>query len=221
MARQVVSQEDLVTKWRRWCDTVRSYLVQANHDRALWEATTKAIEDAAPESPGVWTTHYARLYAAGQLMAVRRVVRGKGGSSISLTRLLGDIANNPSVLSKEYYLSLSVEDSRTSLEDLSTRYEEMWGDGNGRVDPRKARDDKEALSRALVVAFEHADRRIAYIDETVADTRLSFAELNLAVEQVGVVYRRWAALLASVHYELTPALRDDWQQTFAVPLFPS
>jgi hypothetical protein len=125
-----LSDQKPVRKWLGWEDIIRRNLYQAFHDRQLWQETTAAAQQVSPEAPGAWLMHYARLYSDGQAMAIRRIVRGQDHRSASLERLLGDICNNPGVLSAPRYVShFPAGSAGSALEE----YERLWGDGTGRV----------------------------------------------------------------------------------------
>jgi hypothetical protein len=216
-----VDDEERRAKWRSWVDQIRGQLIQAHHNRELWEDTTEAIRRVAPESPGTWIRHYSEMYAAGQLMAIRRVVRG-GRDSISLVWLLKEIRAHPRVMSVDHYLGPVMERGASPefVDDLRDEYERLWGDGHGHVDPAKTREAQESLIRTLRAPLEHADRRIAHIDRKAVETLLTFDDLSEALNEVGKVYQRWAALLTAVHQELIPVVQDNWRASFAQPLFP-
>jgi hypothetical protein len=221
-----MTDDERLARWHEWDQVIRRDLIDVFHHRDLWQTTTKAIQRVAPDSPGTWIRHYATLYAQGQMVAIRRVVRGRNSGSVSLFRLLREIADHPAVISVDRHLQTATGADEDFRGVLRARYQDTWGDSAGvAVDPKKVRQAINALGQRLTVVFTRVDKQIAHIEEEEREevatkrTTFTFDELDQALRAVGEEYQHWADLLNCVHYELTPVVQTDWQATFAKPLF--
>ena len=66
-----------VDRWRSQLIELQPEVQAVHTNRILFRALVEAIRTHASETPAIWQSHYAGLYAASQMMSLRRIVRGK------------------------------------------------------------------------------------------------------------------------------------------------
>lgn len=129
MSVEVVPEQ--LQKWRRWTgEDIYGDVREMHFRRMIWREVGKML-DANPVGHVVssfWDFYHAN-YAEAQAVAVRRQADVRRGTS-SLRRLLDEIAGNPSLLTREGYVSLLGERGRNEL--LVQRMHRDWESVGGR-----------------------------------------------------------------------------------------
>ena len=210
----------ILETWGTWIDRIKRDLIYLHHHRELWKATTDAIIERAPASPAVWINHYGQLYVNGQAMAIRRIIRAKGPDTISLGRFMESIEEHAEVLCRSAVVERFV--ARTDgaehwFDYVGDSYDQDWNDGTGQLDLAKVRRDRAEINRIAGDVIELADVAVAHISAQ-ARPALTFGELDGAIVQTGELFQKYAGLVTSTHYVLTPAV-DEWRSSFYEPLF--
>lgn len=214
------SAEDIFAGWLDDLERLKHEVLVLHLDRYLWRELNKAI-DAEPPTSGSWTQHYARLYWQTQVMGLRRVCVSRRGS-ISLTSLLGDIADHPEVMTLQRHLDMyeGDEDFDYLRREAAKAFEAMWGDGAGGVDLAKFQKRAAELRSDLKAVLHWADKVLAHLDRQGTTLGLTFDEVSEATDTVGSVWKDLALLLTAGGWgTLTPVIQDDWQEPFRRPLF--
>lgn len=221
------AHQQVIAKWTRWLDEIRVHVLNLHHHRELWSRIRHAIETEAADTPDVFLAHYTQLYVDGQVMAVRRVVDPTDKQSVSLGRLLADIVNQHTVLTRERYVAMHEDgdDREWARKDRKRRavevFNEYWGDGTDALDPAKVAADLEELKVLSREVRSFATKTVAHIDRRGVNALPTFDNLDTAIEVVADTFKRYALLLtASSWVDLVPVIQNDWRATFRRPLFP-
>jgi hypothetical protein len=80
----------LLERWKEHLERLAERLQKVHIERLMFKALIKAIEDRAVGTPTTWPKHYARLYLAGQTMALRSLSKPAPGS-ITLSSLIREM----------------------------------------------------------------------------------------------------------------------------------
>jgi hypothetical protein len=138
-----------VTKWRGQIDTLRTALVRVHAHRQMWHEVIEALETRPPE-PTLWRSHYTGLYVNGQMMALRRLIRGSRRNHISLAGLLLSISKDPEAITTDFVVSIAAEMTTSKdpiwLDLPREGFERDWGDGSGHLDPGIPREGSRRAS---------------------------------------------------------------------------
>jgi len=90
------SDDDVKASWEREARQLLDDLVRIHFHRALWSSTVEAIDQRAPRTDRTWQMHYTRIYIDSQAMAIRRILRSRGGDPhSSLNNLLLQLESAP------------------------------------------------------------------------------------------------------------------------------
>jgi len=209
-----------VTHWRDHIDPLRTNLVQVLAHRQIYREVLAAVEsESAARRTWTWRNHYAFLYSQAQAMALRRVVRGNSGH-YSLSHLLWSMEEQAEAMTVNLVVAKAREYEPTRrIDDVIREFEVEWSDGNGRLNARIPRRDREALFRERRSVLDWADQTIAHIDPLVSASP-TFGDLDRAIDHVTGIFRRYGRLLGRAIYVLEMDL-DNWQAALSRPLFPA
>jgi hypothetical protein len=215
-------------------ETIRDDLIRLHHDRDIW----MQMRDALLASPGepIFLAHYARIYGEGQALGIRRQVEVRT-DSISLMRLLTEIAGRPDVPTRERYLGIFARardgvmaadppSGFTGLVDIfgvnEAYYDREWGDGRGNLNVQRVRDDQELLKKTADIVRRWANKTIAHIDAQGFNDDIRWGHLDEALSLLGDMFLRYDRLVRAATYgdgpdALVPGT-GDWQEAFRHPL---
>jgi hypothetical protein len=205
--------DDPLALWRGQIDPLRTTFVAIHAYRDMWREVTAALDRAQHRST-FWRNHYTKLYVDGQMMAVRRVIRGPNvAGQVSLTRLLHAIERQPEAVTADFVVAVAktVNPDPTWLDLVRSGFERDWGNGTGSLDPTIPRSDRAALLKAAEVVLAWADRTVAHID-TVQPTPPTFVELDQTIDHS-------TELLTGTHYSMSVIIPGDWQEPLMRPIF--
>lgn len=208
-------------KWLEWLEVLKNEVLALHHHRNLWKAMTDALE--LESEAETFRAHYTRCYADAAASAIRRLADGSTDrNSISLRRVIADIRANPSVMTRDRYVSLF--DEPGVIDPIRKRapkeFDEHWGDSGGRIRP----DLLDALDKTVAADTKRVagwvDRTVAHIDKRGVSDPPTFADLDAAIDSVGNVLRKLLLLLTAENWiAMTPTPQDDWRAPFRKPLF--
>ncbi len=213
--------EPLIAEWIAWLNDLRPDLEFTHFHGEMWREVTDAMWERAPETPGVWRAHYLRLYVDGAAMAVRRLLRTGGSGTITLGKILEGISNHPELFTTDRYLERwEGRNGPDQLERARIEFDRDWTDGQGCLDLRRVRRDRQQMN-------EIADRVVQFADESLAHTipgrpmveGLTFGNLNKAIDHVTETFQQYAAMLTGNWYALVPIVTPEWKSSFYRPLF--
>jgi AbiU2 len=216
------AEDDLHAKWVKWLETIRNEThtlwLYRDYQRGLSEMT-QANDDIPPttffHALGVW-------YAAAQMTGVRRQL-DRDQRSVSLWRLLNDIAAHPEVMTRERHMSLWFDDDDDEIDrefktaDANRNYDRFAGAGNDSIDPKLTMEDRDRLQGLGEPITAYVNKRIAHRDEKNLPAAPTYGELNAAVDELGELLKRYVSLLQAVGLpELVPVHQEDWTRAFTV-----
>ena len=192
-----------VEKWQREIIRIRGSVIRLL-DHRRWNRVYEAIVSANPRlRPGTPVLDYFRnVYADYAVMAIRRQVRADG-DSVSLVGLLEDLAENSSFITRAWTRQL-YERPLASGERYPQQMAHTLADGTftqfadstaAHLDETIVRNDIERLSGATSKILGHSDRAVAHDDRRRARDAATFDDLNLAIDMIEEIAKRYLLLL--------------------------
>jgi hypothetical protein len=162
-------------------------------------------------------------------IAVRRLADSGGqDNTISIGRLLADIAKNAHLLTRQRFVKGYEDETEQrewaremSVEQADRDWRRFGGDGDA-FDATKVAPDLEQLKVTVNSVAAFADRQVAHIDRRGVKQSPTFAELDKAIEVLGEVLGMYSVLIKGsrmAFYE--PTIQDDWKSPFRRPIFES
>lgn len=208
-------------KWRLWLDRVKHDVLMASLERHLWKEVTTAITREVPTSPATFSDHYTRLYVHSQAMAVRRLMLHRNTDRRSLASLIVDLKRQPFVVTRTIYVEAHLEaPSDGHWRKLAAEhFDRLFGDGGESLSLEKLDSDLTTIKSVCGNISDYADNTVAHIGEQ--KVRVTFAELDSAIDLTEAMFKRYALLLTASDWILPPAIQDNWKASFSRPLFPT
>jgi hypothetical protein len=190
-------------KWQGDIARIRNAVVRLL-DHRRWNRVYEAIVSANPQlRPGMPVLDYFHnVYADYAVMAIRRQVRADD-DSVSLVGLLEDVAENSSFITRAWTRQL-YERPLTNGERYPQQMAHMLADGaftqfadsaGARLDETIVRNDIERLRGATSKILGHSDRAVAHDDRRGARDPATFDDLNLAIDMIEEIAKRYLLLL--------------------------
>jgi hypothetical protein len=210
-------------KWHRWLrEEIYPHVADLYHRREVWDDVTKFVRDQARKDAEFFLDTFTRMYVDSQASGVRRLVTG-GADSISLTRLMTEVADNHLDFTRDGFRRLwnlpqgnsSDIRERAKFQVMSRQMEENWAkfapNGEEVLDRGGVQADIERLQAKSESIKKFVDRTIAHIDRRGLDNLPSFDDLNNAVDAIGGAYCRYETLVTGSSHEhfLTPVIQGD------------
>ena len=223
MRPEVLSQinsDKRLAKWTGWLWNHIGPEIHSLHvNREMWLGTQQIIA-ANPTLPrSYWWQFMSDTYGTMLAVALRRQVEAKDGV-ITLGRLVLEISNTPTHLSRDYYLTRYGTDDTRLPWARQHWAEEFAGDVGDHLDPKIPVADLERMTNAVARVKAVADRHLAHRDRRAvpADSVAALGEAHDAIDVIGSIYRRYMCLMTGVENAvLLPPFDHDWQAVFRQP----
>ncbi|MBI2601289.1 hypothetical protein HYW42_05045 [Candidatus Daviesbacteria bacterium] len=214
-----MSTDPKFQKWLKWIEQIRddteSLLInKAIHKRYL--EIVKANPDI--QSPSDFHEWTVRNYGSYMVMGIRRQL-DTDSDVISLRRLLKELKDNPSLLTKKWFRTLY-----SSLEDKMPIPAESFADGDferhaGKLehfDPKIAEDDLAKLGELGKNIITFANKKLAH--NTTVQVTVTFNEINAFFEEFEKIVMKYILIFTAAGYDsLTPTWGYDWDEVFTKP----
>lgn len=205
---------DRYEKWRRWMAAIYSEVVDVVVHRHIFTETVELVKAHSElrDRPSTFFQFMKSGYATLATTAVRR----QGTShkdSVSLLRLLKEMANTPEALTCARYKA-AFPTWRTADEFFG-----RFADASGKkLDAAPIKRDAQRLQEAVQATVAYADQRVAHLDERSLRyefTRPTYADLDGALEALEDLAKKYQRLLnGSVPDETLPTWQYDWMAIF-------
>jgi len=213
--------EETRAKWDRWCERIGFDLLDLAVCTHIYKELI-AIILGNPFLVGTGSVYWLFLnltYTHYALAAIRRQLKD-GDDEVSLARLLRQVAENPTLLTREWFVGEPPEEIRALVEaSANSFFDQFAGDGNSIVAPAVVRSDLQQMQAALAALEVAADRTVAHLDRRGALERPQPQDIHEAVDVVLNMYQRYRTLTCRGPWEfnIPQSVGDDWRELFKVP----
>jgi hypothetical protein len=211
-----VTPDERFAQWVGWIERIKN----AVHALFLYRHMFRRLGEvtqAASLPPSVFFEALARWYASHQAIAVRRQIDMTRGT-ISLRRLLHDIATHPGVMSRDRHVALWDETDPYFVAEANANFDRFAGAGLPRIDAAAVRDDIARLDAAAEAIERHTNEAIAHSAQNPSGQVPTWGELHAAIDVIGEVVEKYYSLLtASMVWNMLPEIQDDWLAPFRQP----
>jgi hypothetical protein len=154
-------------------------------------------------------------YAEAQAVCVRRLVDTRKGT-VSLVRLVNEMAQNATVLTRDRYVS---NYDRSGTRPLGERdFDGLAGERAVHMPKSRLIALRNQIQTAGQTVKEYVDERIAHTGSAQA-AKLKWGELKQAVHDLSEAYTRVGSILTATHHVAEPVVSPEWQVPFMSPLF--
>jgi hypothetical protein len=205
-------------KWIRWLKVVHDDIQQLLIKRDIfWEVQDIIKTNSELRKPSSFYAYLGDTYVTYIAMGIRRQMKDDSrGRSISFVRLLTEIADTPTVLSRKYYVSL-YKDSADQL-PANADFDEFCGCDKTCISEKMVTADVRELRRVASVVEDFADKRIAHHDKRQPKVMPRFEQVDSCLDALDRLYCKYhLAFHAEAMDSLMPVYQYDWKQIFTVP----
>ena len=206
-----------IQKWIRWLDILQAEigsLVVAKH--VFWSVQDMIKQNPKIQKHSEFYSYLGNTYIAYAIMGVRRQIKCDS-QSVSLARLLKEIAEEPKQLSRKYYLGLYITTGHAHLADAHfDRFCDKPGDEF--VSSGMVIQDLHQLKSDAELCEDLGDKRVAHYDRRAPKKLPKFKELDQVVEHLHKLWLKYRlVLLADSWTSLLPTFQYDWMEIFDHP----
>ena len=210
-------------KWTSWISRIKEDLFQTVSDRTVFREfsdVVRANEEWINANHGLYFCDFvARSYVARAATGVRRMVKPHR-DAISLAAILTHMKECAADLTYEFYVTRLPRQSHDFMEWQRGTFRQLSEDGRV-VSANIVGADLAELDRLTDRVEAFADRRVAHLDRKGGATRITFDELDSAIDAVNAIACKYILFLTGHAYDsLEFVVQFPWQMIFDVPLKP-
>lgn len=210
-----MTPDELFARWDAWLETIHTDVRGLLVNRHIFR-DVHAIIQANPkiQLASSFYEWMGNTYATTQVIGVRRQLDRDPGS-ISFARLLGEVAANPHVVSRERYVALY----KTMPRDLGNKdFDRLAGAGVPHIDPAVPTGELTKLEALATRIKKYANKRIAHFDKSDFKALPTYAELDECLDYLEELLKRYLLLFrAQAYAAIVPVWQYDWKQVFRRP----
>jgi hypothetical protein len=185
----------------------------------IWTGYNELLGTMALEArqPGFFHSWAKNNYVTSLALGIRRLC-DIDSRTISLARLLGDIAQHPESIKRDVWISIRRGYWRDDR--LNGLWEEWGGDVGTHLDPQVLSRDRERLREGTREIRTYVDRHVAHLDANREEfaVELTFDDLHTAFRLVYDTYRRYHGMLTGA--ALADLAMPAWRGIFRIAWAP-
>lgn len=202
-------------KWTRWFETVTDEIKRLLYYKHIfWEVQTIINSNSELQRPSSFYTYLGDTYVTYIAMGVRRQIKVQN-KSISFARLLSEIQDDPTMLSRQYYRSLYKGPQWTDEPDME--FDKFCGSNKDFISPGMVNTDLQELKKAASRVEDLADRRIAHCDTRKPKMPPTFGEVDECLDCLDKLCVKYYAIFHAVEIDtFMPTDPFDWKAIFKV-----
>ena len=211
--------EVIFDKWDSWLDIIRNEILLLSCNRYFFYEVHNNIPRSNPniQKPSLFWTYLKITYEHSQNIIIRRQIKADK-DSISIMRLISQIIDYPTILSRERYLNLIRNNSinRTVLNDQFNRFA---GKGKYRdyVNPDIFKNDRRSLKEISFKSEKYADQRVAHFDSNPNFIYPTYGEMDTCINFLEELISIYFLIFRAGPIDVLPTIDSDWKKIFTVP----
>ena len=211
-------------RWEKWCrnfDAAEQDIRRLFHNRYVWLTISDMLERTAEQIHfnAIVQNWLVMQYAHSQCTGIRRECDPDTRTS-SLERCLRRLLETPGMADRARYeagiqVNPSIPDQYRQI-CLCGFDEFAFSPDSPDLDPDKIQADLDALRDAAQATREYTNKVVAHRDGIGEEITLAWADLDQALNAVGIVLKRYYKLRhpGTVLGNLTPELPTGWEKPF-------
>ena len=222
MMNQQFKKSPKLEKWLRWMKDIENEISHLLGDVEAFRRV-REIVNANPriQKPHRFYRYLFDSYISHAIIGLRRQIKSNT-DSISIARLLEEIANAPQELSFNYYCSLLTRPlSPPELAIIKHDFKQHADASGTHVCPRMVEDDLDELRKTTIACEEYADKRIAHRDKREPKLVKTYEdleeELNRSLEVLRQTFEKYYLLFHAGSTTVKPTYQGDWKAIFSEP----
>ena len=207
-------------KWIDWLKVLHDEIQQLVLAKdTFWEVQEIIKANKKIQKPSSFYKYLGNTYVSHSVIGMRRQLK-VDSQSISLARLLTEMAETPKVVSRKYYKAMYAD---SVVKDFADK------DFNRFAAPRAAHISKDMVLADLKTLRdagrkleEYADRRVAHRDKRDIKSPPRFKDGDAFIELLDRLYVKYHLLFHAASMDsLMPTYQYDWKEIFRDPWISS
>jgi hypothetical protein len=188
-----VEEGDLFERWGRWMAIIQQEVWRMHVNRSVWVRFAEVVtaNEELRQRSTTFASWATENYIAAQVMAIRRQV-DRDSRTVSIIRLLDDIASNPGVITRERFVTVNAGGDT----ELAAH---MWGplaDPTGEyLNAEVVQDDVQQLKNTAQTVQDFGNQRVAHRDQREWTEVVTFRDLDECVDGIGRLSEQYGGLL--------------------------
>jgi hypothetical protein len=215
-------QDEMFTQWQqKWVPKIDENLKLLWYHREVWQQVRDLLtnEHERYGSDGTFLGRFTKMYVDSQAMAVRRLA-DQGKQVMSFARLIEQMRDQPSVLSRDRYRSMCWDSAGPGWSDDSADadYDRYAAPGRDELDRSLLERDLQRLLADAEKVVEYANKTVAHDDSRAFEVQVTFGELAKVVDDIAELWwYRYHTLLTGIG-RVEPSIAGDPLAPFRVAL---
>src|SRR5438552_10243564 len=178
-----------IEKWLRWLKVVYDDIQKMSINKNIfWEVQKIIRSNKNIQKHSSFYRYLGDTYVSYITIGIRRQIK-IDRQSISFARLLSEIIETPSVLSRDYFKSLYKGSVAESLADRD--FDRFAGNNPDHVCPIMVENDLNALKTTAAKVEEFADKKIAHHDNKQPKTLPRFDDVDECLDFMDKLYVKY------------------------------
>jgi hypothetical protein len=212
----VLPDPPVVKEWQKLYDVILQETMSLVHERTMYLKILQIIR-TNPKLPrrSVVYAWLAKVHAQSATSSVRRI-RDETKGTVSLWRLLNEIAGNPTEITRLWCIS---QYASAAMQFRANRiFDWFAGKGDTHVRSVVIRRDQDFLKARVERIKDFVDEHVAH--RALAATRPpTFAALDVGITGIQKLVSRYGLLLrqATQLGKFEPVIQENWKEIFRIP----
>jgi hypothetical protein len=208
--------DNKLEKWLRWLkiihDDIQQLLVKRN---IFWEVQEIIKSNKELHIPSSFYDYLGDTYIAYITIGIRRQIK-VSNTSVSFYRLLNELKETPTVLSRKYYIGLY---NGSVVADLADKdFNKFCNHNENHISKTMVDADIKELKKAVSIIEEFTDKRIAHHDKRSPKVLPKFKEVDECIDVLDKLYKKYHLIFhASIMDTIMPTYQYDWKEIFEIP----
>ncbi len=217
----------LLPKWRRWLSIVDNQVIHLKHLQNIFQETQKII--AANPKIHHRSAFYDLLnegYGTAISVGIRRL-DDRDNRSISFLRLLEEIRDHSSLLSRLRYVALYRDtgnkvDTELTKQLANTHFDKLVGSGKRFLPKSHVIRDASLLKKSTRLIRWYVNKQVAHRNIRQLKKLPTYKDLHDALNAIEKLVIRYESLMWAKSYlgGLTPVIQYNWKKIFKEPWIP-
>lgn len=208
--------------WLDWLKRIENDVRRLLMDRYIFQETMEIVKaNPATHDPNDFVDWFIRQYIHVATIRVRQQI-DRRSDSVSLYRLLADLRQQATLITRDWYVGCWPEPPRSNGA-ASCSFDDWFGQSQSHADPAVFESDLNRLENICRPLKVYANKRLAH-QSNIEDRKLAiptWGDLDSAIDHLDRVVCRYIGLLRlDVCSTLLPTWQYNWQRVFAKPWLP-
>lgn len=204
-----------IKKWLDWYEQIAGDSANMLLCRKMFFDLHELIQkNPKLQEPDFFHEYMRDTYIAHICSGIRRQFKDSA-DSISLARLLREISEHPSFLSRQRFRSLFAPGLTDRADDI---FDQFSGRGKQHIDPSIVSSDLTKLRTVSRRSESFIDRRVSHLDKRTPERYPTYDDIDDAVNLIDSLMVKYGLILRAESQEtMMPTVQEGWLGIFRTP----